>query len=270
MSSTYIVADIGISHNGSLTIAKQLIGQAKLCGVDAVKFQLFKNFPDLTQYELSESEIAECFTYAKQLSLDAFATPFDKPSIEFLSDYQTTWKIPSGFATNRDYIGMIIDQSPEHLILSTGMCNIHEVIESVGYIKTAWRDYCHEKFTVLQCTTDYPADIDTINLNVLYQYAGRQYGLSLHTPNIYIPAAAVAMGAKVIEVHITTDRTQPGGDHAASYDATLLKEMVIGVRHVERALGDGVKRPSEEEKLVVEEIRSKMEKSFNCIPEEAT
>lgn len=272
MSKVFIIAEAGVNHNGSLELAKKLIDAAVEAGANAVKFQTFKadklvskyaqkadyqkqtTSADETQYEmikkleLDENAHRILISYCKDKKIMFLSTPFDHDSIDLLNSFQMPiFKIPSGEITNLPYLRHIGSLGKE-VILSTGMANLDEVQDALEVLIKAGTS--KEKITVLHATTEYPCPIGEVNLRAMQTIKaafGVKVGYSDHTQGIEVPIAAVAMGACAIEKHFTLDRTMEGPDHKASLEPDELKAMVQAIRHIEQALGDGVKRPSESE-----------------------
>ncbi len=272
INKTFIIAEAGVNHNGSLELAKRLIDVAVEAGADAVKFQTFKadklvskaaqkaNYQmhttstDESQYdmikklELDENAHRVLIDYCKDKKIMFLSTPFDHDSIDLLNSLQMSiFKIPSGEITNLPYLRHI-GRLGKEVILSTGMANLDEVQDVLEVLVKAGAS--KEKITVLHATTEYPCPINEVNLRAMHTISatfGVKVGYSDHTRGIEVPIAAVAMGACVIEKHFTLDCTMEGPDHKASLEPDELKMMVKAIRHVEQALGDGVKKPSKSE-----------------------
>ena len=270
--SVFIIAEAGVNHNGSIELAKKLIDVAVEAGADAVKFQTFKadklvskraqkadyqkqtTSIDETQYEmlkkleLDENAHRVIIGYCKDKGIMFLSTPFDHDSIDLLISFEIPiFKIPSGEITNLPYLRHIGSLGKE-LILSTGMANLDEVQDALEVLINVGTP--KEKITVLHATTEYPCPIDEVNLRAMqtiHAAFGVKVGYSDHTQGIEVPIAAVAMGATVIEKHFTLNRTMDGPDHKASLEPEELKAMVRAIRHIEQALGDGVKKPSKSE-----------------------
>ncbi len=188
--------------------------------------------------------------YYKQKTIEFLSTAFDSFSIELLAALQLKhWKIPSGEITNLPYLRKIgsLDQP---VILSTGMAELGEIESALKILVKAGT--AREKITVLHCTTEYPAPEEEVNLRAM-QTIGQAFGVAVgyfdHTEGIVVPIAAVALGAMVIEKHITLDGNPPGPDHKASLEPERFAAMVDGIRTIEQAMGDGIKRPSASEKI---------------------
>lgn len=269
MSKTLIIAEIGVNHNGNIDTAKKMIEVAKECGADIVKFQTFNTdaltskFAKMAEYQkknmgeeksqkdmlkslaLSYDDFRELADYCKEVGIMFLSTPFDIGSVHFLDSLQNIWKIPSGEITNYPYL-VEIAKTKKKIILSTGMCTMDEVEASLKVLK----DNGAADITLLHCTTDYPAPLESVNLKAmltLKEKFGYPVGYSDHTKGIEVSVAAVAMGAEVIEKHFTLDRNMPGPDHKASLEPNELKELVDTIRNVEKAIGDGNKKPTESE-----------------------
>ncbi|MBR1862717.1 MAG: N-acetylneuraminate synthase [Ruminococcus sp.] len=269
MSKTLIIAEAGVNHNGSLEIAKQLVRTAKECGADIVKFQtakldsLVSKYAEMADYQkantgkvesqkemlsrllLSFEDFTELAGYCKEVGIMFLSTPFDVESIHFLNGMQQIWKIPSGEVTNYPYL-VEIAKTGKRVILSTGMCEMEEIRAAVKVLK----DNGADDITILHCTTEYPAPLAEVNLNVmttLRNEFGCKVGYSDHTKGIEVSLAAAAMGAQVIEKHFTLDRDMEGPDHKASLEPDELKALVEGIRNIELAKGSFEKAPTESE-----------------------
>lgn len=270
MSKTYIIAEAGVNHNGSVEIAKKLIDVAKNSGADCVKFQTFisknlvsknaikadyqKKVTDknesqldmLKDLELTFDQFVELKNYSESKNIDFMSTAFDFESIDFLNSLDLKiWKIPSGEITNLPYL-IKIAKLNKPIILSTGMSSIEEVDLAIKIIK----EYNKSKLTILHCTTEYPSPYKDINLNAMLTIKNKfniDVGYSDHTKGIDIPIAATALGAKVVEKHFTLNKNMIGPDHKASLEPQELKAMVTSIRNIEIALGDGIKKPAESE-----------------------
>ena len=269
MEKTLIIAEIGVNHTGSIDLAKQMVEVAKDCGADIVKFQTFNvdaitsKCAEMAQYQkenlgekksqkemlsslaLSHSDFKELAKYCKEIGIKFLSTPFDIESVKFLDDLQDMWKIPSGEITNYPYL-VEIARTKKKIILSTGMSTIEEVDDALKVL----RENGTGDVVLLHCTTDYPAPIDSVNLDAMLALRERfdcPVGYSDHTKGIEVSIAAVAMGATVIEKHFTLDKTMSGPDHKASLEPNELKELISAIRNVERARGTREKKPTESE-----------------------
>lgn len=269
MGKTLIIAEAGVNHNGSLEIAKQLVRTAKECGADIVKFQtakldsLVSKFAEMADYQkantgkvesqkemlskllLTFDEFTELVEYCKEVGIMFLSTPFDIESIHFLNDMQEIWKIPSGEITNYPYL-VEIAKTGKKIILSTGMSEMDEIRAAVELLK----ENGASDISILHCTTEYPAPLNEVNLNVMSSLKKEfdcKVGYSDHTKGIEVSLAAVAMGADVIEKHFTLDRNMEGPDHKASLEPDELKALVEGIRNIELAKGSFEKVPTESE-----------------------
>lgn len=268
MTKTFIIAEVGVNHNGSFELAKKLIDKGEEAGVDCVKFQTFKSenlvssfakmaeyqkenlgkddnqYAMLKQLELSFSDFKLLKEYSEEKGIMFLSTPFDLESADFLNNLgMQIFKIPSGEITNLPYLRKI-NSFGEKVILSTGMANLDEIQAALDVLKDC-------KVSLLHCTTEYPCPYDSVNMNAmltLKQNFGLEVGYSDHTQGIEVPIMAVAMGAKIIEKHFTLDKNMEGPDHKASLEPDELKAMVMAIRNVEKAFGNGVKKPQEAEK----------------------
>ncbi len=272
MKRTLIIAEAGVNHNGSIDTAKKMINAAAEAGADLVKFQTFKTEDLVTQsakkaqYQKESTDIEESqFNMLKKLELDRAAheeliqyceqkgtsflsTAFDHDSIDLLAELNIPiYKIPSGEITNLPYLRHI-GRMGKSIIMSTGMATLEEVRAAMDVLLEAGVN--KDDLTMLHCNTEYPTPMGDVNLRAMLTIRdelGVQVGYSDHTLGIEVPIAAVALGATIIEKHFTLDRTMPGPDHAASLEPEELKAMVATIRNIEKALGDGVKKPSPSE-----------------------
>lgn len=264
MTRTLIIAEAGVNHNGNFEIAKRMIDVAKEAGVDIVKFQTSitstSKFSEKAEYQKRETEAnesqldmikklrfsfeqhAKLKEYCDQVGIAYLSTAFDFESIEFLDSLGCDfWKVPSGEIINVPYLERI-GKTKLPVIMSTGIGTIEEISNAIKLLE----DNGTPKITLLQCTTEYPTPYEDINLramDTLKRQFNKEVGLSDHSMGIEVPIAAVAMGATVIEKHFTLDRTMPGPDQKASIEPDELKALVSSIRHIEAALGDGVKQP---------------------------
>lgn len=267
-SSTYIIAEIGVNHNGSMDLAKETIYAAKLAGADAVKFQTFKTeklvskkakqaeyqiqntgkvesqFDMLKKLELTEDDFSELKEYCEEKGIEFLSTPFDKESAILLKELGVhAYKIGSGDLTNIPFL-LFLNTLKIPVILSTGMATISEVEEAVEALKDT-------EVSILHCTSVYPAPYNEVNLlaiQTLELAFGKIVGYSDHTLGSEVSLGAIMLGAKIIEKHFTLDQNLPGPDHKASLNPEELTEFITSVRHLESSLGDGIKKctPSEE------------------------
>jgi len=262
----FVIAEAGVNHNGDLELARRLVDVAAEAGADAVKFQTFRadrlvsptapkaayqrqttdagesQLDMLRRLELSPAAHRELNDYCRQRGLIFLSTPFDEESADLLDELDVlAFKIGSGEVTNHPFLEYVARKG-KPIILSTGMSYLSEVDEAVRVL----RDAGCEQLILLHCVSSYPAAPADANLKAIQTLAaafGVPVGYSDHTPGIEVALAAVALGACVIEKHFTLDRNLPGPDHRASLEPPELRALISGVRTVERALGDGIKRP---------------------------
>lgn len=266
----FIIAEAGVNHNGDIELAKKLIDKAVEAGVDAIKFQTFKSenlvtgyasmakyqkdnignedsqFNMLKKLELSYDEFIKLKDYCDNKDIIFMSTPFDFESADFLNSMGIeAFKIGSGDLTNIPLLEHI-SKYKKPVILSSGMATLGEIEDAIVSLKNTGV----EEIAVLHCTSNYPAAIETINLkamNTIKDAFKTIGGYSDHTVGITIPIAAAALGADIIEKHFTLDKTMEGPDHKASLDPEELKEMVISIRKIETAMGNGIKMFSNSE-----------------------
>ena len=272
LGKTFIIAEAGVNHNGSLELAKQLIDIAVEAGVDAVKFQTFKaekvisKFAKKAEYQIQTTGKQESqLDMVKKLELDVdshrilmkycmeknimfLSTPFDHDSIELLTDLGLEiFKIPSGEITNLPYLRHI-GKLNKKVILSTGMSDMGEIEDALDILTQSGTK--KENIIVLHANTEYPTPMEDVNLKAMVTIGKTfdiPYGYSDHTLGIEVDIAAVAMGACCIEKHFTLDKTMEGPDHKASLEPDELKAMVKAIRNLELAFGTGIKKPSNSE-----------------------
>lgn len=268
MQSVFIIAEAGVNHNGDMELAKQLVDVAAEAGADAVKFQTFKadslvnkNAPKavyqqqtsatdesqhamLKKLELDLEAHKLLMAYCQQRNIMFLSSPFDIDSIKMLNELNLQiFKIPSGEITNLPYLRKI-GQLEKPVILSTGMSDMSEIEAAINVLYSS--GLRKEDLTLLHCNTEYPTPMSDVNLRAMQTLATHfdvKVGYSDHTLGIEIPIAAVALGAKVIEKHITLDNNLPGPDHRASLEPEELKSMVNAIHNLEQAFGDGIKAP---------------------------
>ena len=269
---TFIIAEAGVNHNGSLVLAKKLVDVAVEASADAVKFQTFKadkvvsrnaekaayqmqntdakvsQLETIRQLELDPPAHKELFQYCKEKGIQFLSSPFDLESIDLLVSLGLTiFKIPSGEINNLPYLRKI-GALKKKIIFSTGMADLGEIKDTLDVLIKAGT--ARENITVLHCNTEYPTPVEDVNLKAMQTIAAAfniKVGYSDHTLGIEVPIVAVALGASVIEKHFTLDKKMKGPDHKASLDPDELKAMVSAIRNVEKALGDGIKTPSPSE-----------------------
>jgi N-acetylneuraminate synthase len=277
MNKTYIIAEIGINHNGSLDTAKRLIDIAAASGCDAVKFQ--KRNPDVCvpehqkslardtpwgrmtyleykyKVEFWEKEYDIIDKYCRQQGIAWSASPWDLDSLEFLLQYDVPFiKIPSAMLTNLELIKASA-KSGKKVILSTGMSTEEEIHEAICVLEPGPEMY---DYAILHCNSTYPAPIDELNLSCIKTMKEKyacEVGYSGHEFRLGTSVAAVYLGATIIERHITLDRTMWGSDHLSSIEPQGLFKLVSGIRELEQAFGDGKIKVAESEKSAREKLR---------------
>lgn len=224
---TFIITEAGSNHNGSLEQAKKLIDVAAKSGADAVKFQIF-------QAENLYSKYTPEFRYLKGKNT------FDFEAVDLLDKHVPAFKIASFEITDLELIKYVAEKG-KPMIISTGMANLGEIEDAINVIKSVG----NEDIILLHCNSLYPTPVEVVNLRAIETMKTSfkvPVGFSDHTVGIQIPIAAVAMGACVIEKHFTLDRTLPGPDHSFAIEPDELKEMVRGIREVEKAKGTKITR----------------------------
>ncbi|GAB4208690.1 MAG: N-acetylneuraminate synthase [Tibeticola sp.] len=269
----FVIAEAGVNHNGRLDLALALCDAARAAGADAVKFQTFRaedvvtpsaatadyqrtNTGATSQYEMIRALELDFEAHARlaahcaQIGIEFFSTPFSETAVDDLVRLGVRrLKLPSGELTNQPLIECAADTGLP-LLVSTGMATLDEVHTALGWIRARWAAACRltpsPALAVLHCTSAYPAPADALNLRAiatLAQATGLPVGYSDHSQGMEAALAAVALGACVIEKHLTLDTALPGPDHRASADPAAFARMVAGIRAVSAMLGDGVKVP---------------------------
>jgi N-acetylneuraminate synthase len=277
MKKTYIIAEIGINHNGSLATAKKLIDVASVAGCNAVKFQ--KRNPDICvpehqkkvmrttpwgemtyldykyKVEFEREEYDEINEYCKKQQIAWSASPWDMDSLKFLEGYNLPFlKVPSAMITNEELMRASA-RSGKKVIFSCGMSTMEETTQAVD-----WMNEENADFALLHCNSAYPAPLEDLNLScikTLKQKFNCEVGYSGHEFRLGTTVAAVYLGATILERHITLDRTMWGSDHLASVEPHGLIKLVRGVRELEIAYGDGVKRVTSAELKTRKKLRGK-------------
>lgn len=268
-SHTLIIAEAGVNHNGDIELAKCLIDVAADSGADLVKFQTFSaerlatqsapkadyqnqttdqaesQFAMLKQLEMSTEMHEVLIAHCQQRNIGFFSTGFDIQSLDYLASLGARcFKIPSGGITNLPYLRHV-GAFGKPVILSTGMATLGEIEAALEVLETAGTP--PTQITVLHCNTEYPTPMQDVNLRAMCSIRdafGVAVGYSDHTAGIEVPIAAVALGAIVLEKHLTLDRNLPGPDHKASLEPDEFAAMVRSIRNIEQAMGYGIKRPS--------------------------
>jgi len=270
---TYIIGEIGLNHNGNISIALDLIKVAKEAGCDAVKFQ--KRYPDVCvpeeqkgvmrdtpwgrmtyldyrwHVEFAAQEYGVIDDLCKEIEIDWFASPWDKESVDFLEQFNPPcYKIASAAVTDHELLKHIASKE-RPVILSTGMSDMPMIKDAAGHFK--------EK-VILHATSTYPAPLEELNLEgirTLQKEFDCPIGYSGHEVGLMTTYAAAVMGASVVERHITLDRSMWGSDHSASIEPEGLKRLVRYIREFEKARGDGVIKIYDSERPIIKKLRCK-------------
>jgi len=263
----FLIAEAGVNHNGDLGMARRLVDVAAAAGADAVKFQTFRadrlataeapkaayqaattgksesQVEMLRRLELSEEAHHELFEYARSKGVMFLSTPFDEGCADFLEQLGVPgFKAPSGEVTNWPFLEYLARKG-RPILLSTGMATLGEVEGAVQALSRVGSI----PFALFHCVSNYPAEPAQVNLRAMHTLQaafGVPVGYSDHTLGIEVSLAAVALGACLVEKHFTLDRTLPGPDHRASLEPDELTRLVVGIRKVEAALGNGRKVPT--------------------------
>jgi N-acetylneuraminate synthase len=272
----YVIAEIGINHNGSLDIAKKLIDEAVLAGCDAVKFQ--KRTPELCtpkdqwhlerdtpwgrmsyinyrhMIELGFDEYAAIDAYCKEKGIDWFVSCWDEVSVDFMEQFNPgVYKFASASLTDHDLIAKV-KRTGRPYILSTGMSTMDEIRDAIAQFGT-------DNLMVAHSTSAYPCPPQELNLRMIDTlmelYPDTPIGYSGHETGLATTVAAVALGACFVERHFTLDRAMWGSDHAASVEPQGMQKLVRDIRDVELALGDGIKRVYDSEMGAMKRLRRK-------------
>ncbi len=278
MPRTFLIAEAGVNHNGSLDLARQLVLAAKKAGADAVKFQTFKaervaqsNAPkaayQLRNTDHTESQIEmlrklelpaeahrELLALCGEQGVEFMSTPYNEEDVDFLTALGVrTFKLASIHVAEPHFLRYVARQG-RRVLLATGMATLAEVEVAVR----ALRDGGCSDFTLLQCTTNYPSRVEDANLRAMLTMRdafGCAVGYSDHTQTDVAPIAAVALGATVLEKHFTLDKTLPGPDHSSAAEPAEFAALVEKIRAVEAALGTGIKEPCAAEAVNAQNMR---------------
>ena len=266
----FVIAEAGVNHNGDEARAFEMVDAAAAAGSDAVKFQTFSadslvsegtrkaeyqartsgasesQYEMLRRLELPPEVFRDLMGYCRERNLLFMSTPFDEKSADLLDELgMEIFKVPSGEITNLPLLAHIAAKG-KPMIVSTGMARLGEVEDAVRVIEGAG----DPPVALLHCTSSYPTEPLDVNLRAMQTIGsafGMPVGYSDHTLGNEIASAAVGLGACIIEKHFTLDRALEGPDHSASLEPDELAELIRGVRRVEQALGDGVKKPKDSE-----------------------
>ena len=270
---TYIIAEIGINHNGDLEIAKQMIDAATHVGVDAVKFQ--KRTPEICtppeqqkqmretpwgyityldyryKVEFGEKEYREIDRYSKEKGITWMASVWDEQAVDFLEKFDTpAYKVPSASLTDHTLL-RYARKTGKPLVISTGMSTMEQIRAAVKVVGT-------ENLVITHCTSTYPCEPEELNLRMI-QTLREEFpcpvGYSGHEVGLVPPQVAVALGACMIERHLTLDRAMWGSDQAASVEPSGFERLVKYVRTAEASLGDGVKHVYDSELSSLKKLR---------------
>lgn len=277
-SKCYVVAEIGINHNGDMSIAKKLIQEAKNSGCDAVKFQKRTIDVVYTKEELDrprdnpfgatngdlkrglefgKAEYDEIDRYCREVGIEWFGSPWDEESVDFLMQYDIPYlKLASASITDRDLLLRCVETG-KPLMVSTGMSDMQTIEQVVDIIIGAGGTIA----CLYHCTSTYPAKIEELNLlgiqTLQKRFPNIPIGYSGHEAGMVTTVLAAALGAASVERHITLDRAMWGSDQAASLEIVGLARMVRDIRVFETARGDGVIRIYDSEKPIAEKLRRK-------------
>ena len=270
---TYVIAEVGINHNGSVEVAKELMSAAHEAGADAVKFQ--KRTPEICvpdhqkgqmrdtpwgyisyldyryKVEFDQKEYEEIDAYSKSLGIDWLASSWDIPSLEFIDAFNPpAHKVPSALLTDHELLRGL-KNTGKAVILSTGMSTMEEIDDAVKVLGTDNLLICHT-------TSSYPCPPEELNLKMIQSLRDRfdcPIGYSGHEVGLVPSAVAVAMGACLVERHVTLDRAMWGSDQAASVEPQGIRTLVKYIRVTEKALGDGEKQVYDSEKSSLNKMR---------------
>lgn len=270
----FIIAEAGSNHDGKLDIAKRLIKAVKDAGADAIKFQTFKAeklaspkyakemYKSLEKYELKAEWHTQLKKYADELGIVFLSTPFDEGSVDLLDKIGVpAFKVASGDLT---YLSLLEHAAKKRkpMIVSTGAGNLGEVEEAINTI----RNQGNNEIILMHCVSNYPAKVENANIRAIVTMRETFHlpvGYSDHSLGSLVPLAAVALGACIVEKHITFDRSSPGPDHPFAMEVNEFQEMVRNIRVLEKGLGNGVKHRVESEKAEVKIARRSLFANVN-------
>ena len=275
MKKVKIIAEVGVNHNGEISLAKKMIREAANCGVDYVKFQTFKaknlstidapmakyqsidsiknesQYKMLKRLQLTERDHYELIKYSHSCGIKFISSAFDLESLDFLNQLNLPlFKVPSGEITNYPYLKKLASFK-KPIIISTGMASLKEIEQSIKVLIN--NGLKKNLITLLHCNTDYPTLFNDVNLLAMIEMKQKfnlPVGYSDHTIGIEVPIAAVSLGAILIEKHFTLNKSLQGPDHKASTEPNEFAAMVKSIRNIEKAIsGSGHKAPSKSELL---------------------
>jgi N-acetylneuraminate synthase len=275
-SYCYVIGEIGINHNGDLEIAKKLIQMAKSAGCDAVKFQKrnpdeavpkhLKDLPRETPWgtlsylnykkkiEFEKSEYDEIDKFCSEIQIEWSASAWDVTSLDFLKQYKLPFnKVASAMITNLNFLNQVAMQK-KLTFISTGMCELSDIDHAVEIFR---KENC--PIVILHTVSTYPASYEDLNLLTIKtlqsRYSGIPIGYSGHEPSVTPSLLAAALGAVVIERHVTLDRSMYGTDQSASLEYRGLSKMISEIRRIPMTMGNGKKEFTKKEKIVAEKLR---------------
>ena len=288
MNRTLIIAEAGVNHNGRMNLAKRMIDVASSAGADFIKFQAFKSkslvthsldkadyqkksgkasesqYEMLRKLELSRDELTKLFKYCSNKNIGFMVSAFDKESLRFVLNMDIEYlKIPSGEITNIPDL-RLIGRKNKKVILSTGMSTMNEVEFAVKVLLQS--GLARKNLTILHCNTEYPTDFPDVNLNAMKTLQSKfktKVGYSDHTKGSHVSIAAVALGASVIEKHITLNKRLKGPDHSASLEPRELIRFIEAIRTTEEILGSHQKTPTKSEMKNINHARKVIVASKN-------
>lgn len=270
----YIIAEVGINHNGDLDIAKKIIDAAAHAGADAVKFQ--KRTPEVCtppeqqkqmretpwgyityldyryKVEFNEEQYREIDRYCKEKKIDWMVSVWDEPSVDFMEKFETpAYKVPSASLTDHNLL-KYVRKTGKPVIISTGMSTMQQIHKGVDVVG-------EDNLVIMHCTSTYPCEPEELNLKMIEtlrkEFPNNPIGYSGHEVGLVPSAIAIALGATSIERHITLDRAMWGSDHAASVEPGGFEKLVKYIRVTESSLGDGVKKVYDSEKGPMKKLR---------------
>lgn len=276
MRKPYLIAEIGINHNGDINIAKELIKNAKECSFDAVKFQKRKielvydkqtlDLPRVSPWgsttreqkfglEFEKEEYDEIDKYCKQINIDWFASAWETESLKFLDQYNLKYnKIASAMIVDKNFLEEVAKRQ-KHTFISTGMSSEIDIDRAVDIFK---KNNC--SFELMHCVSTYPMkpeDANLMTINALKEKFRCKVGYSGHENGIAISVAAAVLGATSLERHITLDRTMYGSDQAASLEPKGLKEMISQINKIYLAIGKNkIGHITNDEKVIAKKLRA--------------
>lgn len=281
---TFIIAEAGVNHNGKIELALDLVDAAAEAGADAVKFQTYATerlvspetstpeyqrrsgetdqYQMLKRYELSPEEFEDIAEYCNERDIEFVSTPYDRDSVGLLADLEVSRiKIASADIINKPLLKKA-GRSGREVILSTGMASVEEMAQAVDWVREAGA----EDIALLHCVSAYPTDPEDLNLRFMESLDGifdLPVGFSDHTLGLVAPLAAVARGARIVEKHITLDKSMEGPDHEASIEPEELGRLVSEIRECERSLGRPHNPLTDEERSNAKRMRPSLHAACN-------